>query len=1250
MADGSNPGWELRKSSKEHRGEYFFNKFSKETVWVKEWDVEKRGPPPDTGPPLPSQRISHSGSDSAGPSGRSGSSKRRAVGQGAVPSGATAGHVAVARVQSVQSSASAPNSPWVSPAHVQRSMSLDLGQPSVGTPLVPGFGNAWLDQARRERHQNWALGGVAELVHNSVDAKATSIKIMKFPSRDSKFDDPHFGLRFDDNGVGMTQAELVTMLSMHADTDYSKKKDRVGGYGVGFKAGSIALAQTAVVLSWKTTNGTRALSIGVLSNEPYESRNEAPTRLYVSIDARTDEPIGESTDEDYMAVREAIDRVNRRLPKMLAEWLDEDRTGPHGTSVLLLGFRSGERLFDFERDPHDAVLTSQTSRTGLHPGNKSREAGDAVPMDSSLRSFLSLMFLHRDGHDFEISLFGQPVERVKHWESLKEATREKQTIEWAYNGETHPIEIMLGEQTNETKLHGCMLYFEGALISSYARTFANLIKVKPREERDRFGAVLVVNLLKKHGFSACPEKISFRRDEKTDPFWVRLKSRFDSKIDSLMTLREKRRPERGLFRQVLTGIKGRLCSLNSAIRPQGPLRGVLFPVPDEECSEKNEDYNATVSEKIALSDVENKVDAGEYDRADVEQSVKAFRRDVELVFTNAIKWHSTGRWIPDTVDDLDVNECTQEDIAAAQTKPFVTTKHIYTLRAIFKHRSVPVEFKDVTISNQQHRNITTAQFKRLWDPAKNKGFAEGTSILLPHRQDVQAVTQAKELMEFAAKSADDVVKELRKLKQPPRRAVEVDHWITCDQCHIDRRCTPEQAKRFGGDGVLFQCSDIGVSCGGQDESQYSSAPLTDLVHYETSTMDREDSAASSASGRSNAGARRRSDAAAPLAAATVAPRTTVKPGGRCGDDREAVASSIMAPARSALESLFSSAPPKQPTVLALLRKALEAKPMEEGNVIALAKAMEDYGKLSRKNQTEDISGSHDEFKTLDSRVKRYFPEQSAPVRQALATIRAALAEIDRKPRKRVAPQSDDHYDSQDSRDGNASDPRCDKGSAAASSPASKRRRQDRSSDLDSTKQDPHSKKKGTARKLDDVPMELAPASLKHYPDQVNAAAKSLRLDFRVSPCSRHRSARHPCHCGSTWNAFANRDPDGARQVKARVNENRRSDITASQGGVAPSGPENKKNPCPPELGQEQREHYPTKVANAAANLHLYKWRDRFKSMRCSRGTGVPKACNCSKIWNDLARDDPPSARRLTSELKKRRETEIRGLQGLRQND
>lgn len=76
MADGSNPGWELRKSSKEHRGEYFFNKFSKETVWVKEWDVEKRGPPPDTGPPLPSQRISHSGSDSAGPSDRSGSSKR----------------------------------------------------------------------------------------------------------------------------------------------------------------------------------------------------------------------------------------------------------------------------------------------------------------------------------------------------------------------------------------------------------------------------------------------------------------------------------------------------------------------------------------------------------------------------------------------------------------------------------------------------------------------------------------------------------------------------------------------------------------------------------------------------------------------------------------------------------------------------------------------------------------------------------------------------------------------------------------------------------------------------------------------------------------------------------------------------------------------------------------------------------------------------------------------------------------------
>lgn len=90
---------------------------------------------------------------------------------------------------------------------------------------------------------------------------------------------------------------------------------------MGFKAGSIVLAQTAVVLTWVVVDGTRTLSIGVLSNEPYEARSEEPIRLFATLDTKTDTPTGGSTDEEYDAVMAAIKRVNKRLSSTLCAFV-----------------------------------------------------------------------------------------------------------------------------------------------------------------------------------------------------------------------------------------------------------------------------------------------------------------------------------------------------------------------------------------------------------------------------------------------------------------------------------------------------------------------------------------------------------------------------------------------------------------------------------------------------------------------------------------------------------------------------------------------------------------------------------------------------------------------------------------------------------------------------------------------------------------------------------------------------------------
>eukprot|EP00035_Acanthoeca_spectabilis_P016441 m.334754 g.334754 ORF g.334754 m.334754 type:complete len:1093 (+) comp16529_c0_seq22:164-3442(+) len=1090
--------------------------------------------------------------------------------------------------------------------------------------MQPGFGNAWLENTKNERHQGWALGGVAELVHNAADAQATTISIRKFPRDDATWDDPHFGLRFDDDGEGMLGPDVVKMLSMHSDKDFSSTVGKVGGYGVGFKAGSMVLAQTAVVLTWKTLKeGDRVLTIGVLSNEPYESRGDVPTRLYVSIDTKTDAPTDGCTDADYSKVLTAILSVNRRLPSMLAQWIDKDQTGPHGTTVLLLGFRKSERLFDFDRDPHDAVLTSRVSRSGLHTGNKSREAGDVVKMDWSLRSFLSLMFLHREGDNLRISLFGKEVARHRHWDALKMATREKQTIEWAFNGEKHQIEIMLGEQTDESKNYGCMLYFEGALISSYTRTFANLSKVQPREERDRFGAVLVVNLLKKHGFLACPEKISFRNQETTNPCWGLLKARFDSKIDSLMELREKQRPERGLFRQVLSGIKGTLCGMNSAIRPQGPLRGVLFPVIDEDSTDKIESYSKMIKHKIALSTIAEKVDNGDYDHSSPRQSVANFRRDLDLVFDNAIKWHAKGRWIPDTVDDLDVNDCSEQDIIDAGTKPFLTTHTIYTLRSIFNDQKIPDEFMDVVIANQGNHLISPKEFKQLWDPADPAaGFEVGTTILLPHRQDVKAVRQAKKLRKFAQTSCDDVLRELKSLRSLAGAPKAIDHWITCDQCHKERRCTQQQSKRFGGEGVPFWCEDIKRSC--SEPTDADNTPLSSMAHF---AEPMEEDVAPAEPGP----ARAHSKSTQPPMAVTKEAHKDIVSSSSMGVKANAQSQPVMNALRRASENDLTT------------EKRLH-------RIKSLVLTLNDFSSLPQADRTEDPRSYNQSFTRLNKTIEKEFPDKKSEGRKVWRNLIRIWIKLYPESARKTATPNPTSLEASRKRamepDGDSGD---DGSAAAQDAPSSKRTRKDSTVDVPYPA---YAKEAVNGEKARPCPPELAPAQVKHYPNRVNEVAERLDLPFRVGPCTRHPDATRPCDCATTWNNFARSDPAAATRLKEHLRTLQHKDICISQGGLPPTvgyhgkGPESgKKVPvCPQELRPMQRHHYPEKVAQAAAELGLDHWKVAF-SRPCSRWTGAAEVCKCGTIWHDLARSDASGATRLSNEVKKRREAEIRRLQG-----
>jgi hypothetical protein len=147
--------------------------------------------------------------------------------------------------------------------------------------------------------------------------------------------------------------------------------------------------------------------------------------------------------------------------------------------------------------------------------------------------------------------------------------------------------------------------------------------------------------------------------------------------------------------------------------------------------------------------------------------------------------------------------------------------HRYNLLKIFEEKGIPDDFKEITITHQGH-GTDAEGFRKMWNPGpkstKKHGFSVGTSVLLPHRQHVDAVNQAIALRVFARKSVGDIKTELKKLAAPRTDPVATQEWVTCDMCSKYRMVSPTQYARYNREGVPFVCADVRRSCDEKDDS------------------------------------------------------------------------------------------------------------------------------------------------------------------------------------------------------------------------------------------------------------------------------------------------------------------------------------------------------------------------------------------------------------------------------------------------
>lgn len=97
----------------------------------------------------------------------------------------------------------------------------------------------------RDKTHTWPFGAAAELIHNSSDARATEVRV----SIDNLGPDEDKNFVVVDNGSGMTHQEMLQLFTLGKDYGHSRKGERIGCNGVGFKQGVLRLGDTAVVVS-----------------------------------------------------------------------------------------------------------------------------------------------------------------------------------------------------------------------------------------------------------------------------------------------------------------------------------------------------------------------------------------------------------------------------------------------------------------------------------------------------------------------------------------------------------------------------------------------------------------------------------------------------------------------------------------------------------------------------------------------------------------------------------------------------------------------------------------------------------------------------------------------------------------------------------------------------------------------------------------------------------------------------------------
>ncbi|XP_050906292.1 uncharacterized protein LOC127119957 isoform X1 [Lathyrus oleraceus] len=382
-----------------------------------------------------------------------------------------------------------------------------------------------------QAHSGWIFGGIAELVDNSRDAKATKIDIFIDMIKMKKSGNGVPMLSVIDDGQGMNHDEIMKMVSFgHKNSDY-EDKDQIGRFGVGFKTGAMRLGKDVLVL----TQTANSRSIAFLS----QSLNEGKDNIEIPIVSYCRQ--GQQMEVDTKAQSDKLAKYNLKAIKEFSpfnKYLIGEKAalfcGGTGTQIYIWnldewgsgcclewheGLKGGSSFHQ-----GDIFIRSRRSRSRLGQLNQK------VPLDYSLRAYLEVIFL--------VPRMKICVQR-KLVKSRPLANFLTNTVIVSGDILGRPVELTLGFSQLEWDQASCgvFLYWHGRLIEAYKRVGGMIHSADVG--RGVIGVMDVTNLMddrdgrvwvhnNKQGFQDCEAYACLEQwlGKKADEYW-------DTNFDSL---------------------------------------------------------------------------------------------------------------------------------------------------------------------------------------------------------------------------------------------------------------------------------------------------------------------------------------------------------------------------------------------------------------------------------------------------------------------------------------------------------------------------------------------------------------------------------------------------------------------------------------------------------------------------------------------------------------------------------------------